>query len=218
MDFMNNISKGEVGEREHAQFVRFSKGKFDGRAALSLQRGDKIKLGGSFEYANDFCFLTSQLGEVKFSGIIMSKEDLGFPGKKKAGLFVADVAGLDTSKIKEIKERVYCMLLDGEGEGISLKMKQKLPKPGKSGELKIDDKFCILETDLKYWNQIKAFFNLPETKKAKIHHSIIVESIVLPQGEKDPEKLRLNSKRKGKIQKKITIDKVEKVETFDFEA
>jgi hypothetical protein len=209
--------QGKIGEREHLQFVRFGKGKFDGRAALTLQKVNNIKLRGSFEYANDFVYLAAELN-AKFSGLIMSKEDLGLNGKKKSGLFVYEVSALSSEKIKEIKEKVYCMLLDAEGDGMGLKMKKKLPKPGKSGDLKIDDKFCILEADLKYWTKIKEYFNLPEVKKLQIRHSFIVDNIILPTGEKDPVKLRLNAKRKGKIERKIVIDKQEKVETFNFEA
>jgi S-adenosylmethionine synthetase len=64
---------------------------------------------------------------MKFSGIIMSKEDY-FGGKKKKELFVAEVVGIEASKIEEIKEKTYCMLLDAEGDGLVLKMKKKLPK------------------------------------------------------------------------------------------
>lgn len=216
MDFVNNIIRGKIGEREHLQFVRFGRGKYNGRAALNLWRTGKIKLGGSFEYAVDFVLLGAELG-MKFSGIIISKEDF-FKGKKKAGLFIAEVSNVEADKIREIKDKVYCMLLDAEEEGLVLKMKKKLPKPGKSGDLKIDDKFCVLEADLKYWNRIKEYFNLPEAKKAQIKHSFIIEDIILPKGETSPELMRLNAKRKGKIERIISIDGVEKREMFNFEA
>ena len=37
-------------------------------------------------------------------------------------------------------------------------MKKNLPKPGKSGEGKIDDKFCQLEAGFECWNRIKEMF------------------------------------------------------------
>lgn len=217
MDFVNNILHEKKGEREHLQFVRFSKGKFDGRAALNLQKSDKIKFRGGFEYANDFVFLVSELGNFNFSGIIMSREDLGIPGRKKAGLFIYEVSNFNSEKIKEIKDKIYCALLDVESPDLNLKMKKKLPKPGKSGDLKIDDKFCVLESNLKHWNKIKEFFNLPEAKKVQIKYSFIIDEIILPKGETNPEKMRLNAKRKGKIEKIILIDKEEKREIFNFE-
>ena len=41
----------------------------------------------------------------------------------------------------------------------------------------IDDKFCQLEADLKFWPQIKEAFMLPECKKAKISHTFLIEEI-----------------------------------------
>jgi len=110
------------------------------------------------------------------------------------------------------------MMLDAEGQGISLKMKKKLPKPGKSGEAKIDDKFCILEADLKYWLKIKDFFMLPDCKKAKISHTYIIEEIVMPKGEKDFAKIREMAKRKGKLIRKEEVDGREDKKELEFEA
>jgi len=217
--FIKKIFMNKADDNCHRQFVRFGKGTFSGRAALNLKKGDNIKLGGSFEWANDFVNLASELADCKFSGIILSKEELPeFSGREKAAVREYAVENVSSEKIKEIKDKVYTMLLDGEGQGISLKMKKKLPKPGKSGEAKIDDKFCILEADLKYWNQIKEAFMLPECRKCKINHAFIISEIAMPQGEKDFEKIRLMAKRKGKLIRKSEIDGQEKREEREFEA
>jgi hypothetical protein len=217
--FMKEVWNGN-GVPAHNQFVRFSKGTFSGRAALNLQKSTKIKLGGSFEWTNDFIKLVAEIdASSKFSGLILSKEDIaGMSGRKKSGLNEYEVTSLPASKINEIKDRVYTMLLDAEGKGISLKMKKKLPKPGKSGELKIDDKFCVLEADLSYWKQISDAFMLPDSKKCKVHHTFCIEDIILPAGEKDFEKIRILAKRKGKIIRKMNKDKVETKEEKSFEA
>jgi len=211
--FIKKIFLGKADEEAHRQFVRFGKGTYGGRAALVLQKKDKIKLSGSFEYANDFVKLVAELApeETNFSGLVLSKEEIsGLNGKKKQGLFEHDFSG-NSSDVKNIAEKAYAMLLDADSNGISLKIKKKLPKPGKSGDLKIDDKFCILEADLKYLPQIKDAFlwDVAECKKARATHSYIIESIVLPAGEKDPEKMRILAKRKGRIIRKITADKNE---------
>ncbi len=218
--FIKKIWKGEVDEQVHRQFVRFSKGTFSGRAALSLAKKDKIKLGGSFEGANDFVIFVAENSEAKFSGKILSKVEIPEFGKAKpkSSVFEYLVENIDSEKIKEISENTYSMLLDAESEGISLKMKKKLPKPGKSNELKIDDKFCILESDLKYWEKIKDFFMLPECKKAKVSHTYIISEIILPEGEKDFAKIRELAKRKGEILRKEEIDKQERKEEKEFEA
>lgn len=214
----------EKGEEAHSYFVRFGRGKFGNRAVLVLQKTSKIKLRGSFEWTNDFVNLASEITNANFSGTILSREEITelreFLSKKKTGLFEYDVLGINSEKIKEIKNKGYAMLLEAETDSkdITLKIKKKLPKPGKSNEAKIDDKFCQLEADLKYWPQIKEDFMLPECKKAKISHTFIIEEIIFPQGEKDFTKIREEAKRKGKIIRKVESDGQETKEEKVFEA
>ena len=204
--FIKRIFEGNADESVHRQFVRFSRGSFAGRAALSLAKKEGIKLGGSFEFTNDFSIFVAENSDSKFSGIILSRSKLDLPGKEKNGIFSYNVENIDSKKILEIKDVAYSMLLDAEGNGISLKMKKKLPKPGKSGELKIDDKFCILECDLKFWSKLKEFFMLPECSKFKVHHTYIVEDVIVDKNEKDFVKMRETAKKKGKIIRKMVID------------
>jgi hypothetical protein len=216
--FIKKIWQGK-GEEAHNYFVRFSKGKFENRAVLNLQKSEKIKLRGSYEWANDFVKIISELADVKFSGIILSKENLELENKKKkSGINEYGVSDISSEKIKELKDKAYAMLLDAESSDLSLKMKKKLPKPGKSGGGKVDDKFCQLEADLKFWPQIKEAFMLPECKKAKISHTFLIEEIILPQGEKDFAKIRELARRKGKIIRKMEIDGKESQEEKSFEA
>ena len=145
--FIKKIFQDKIDEQVHNQFVRFGRGRYGGRAILVLKKGKKIKLSGSFEYSNDFVLFASDFN-VRFSGIILSKEKLDFPNeKKKSNLFVYEVKDLEGKEIKDIAKKAYYMLLDAEGE-VDLKIKKRLPKPGKSGEMKIDDKFCVLEAEL----------------------------------------------------------------------
>ncbi len=218
--FIKKIFEGRIDEQTHRQFVRFSRGIFGGRAALSLAKKERVKLGGSCEFANDFAEFISEIGDAKFSGIILSRIEVPDFGKAKAknGVFVYNVENIDSHRIREISENAYAMLLDADGEGISLRMKKKLPKPGKSGELKIDDKFCILEADLKYWQGARDFFMLPECSKAKISHTYIIEDVIVDRNEKDFVKMREAAKKKGKIIRKMAVDGNESVSEKDFEA
>lgn len=211
-------NKGDMHGQTHEQFVRFSKGKFENRALLNLQKSNGIKIRGSFEWANDFVTLVSEISDAKFSGKILSKQQLNIEAeKKKSGILVYEVSNITNEKIKEISDKVYYMLLDAQGEGIDLKIKKKLPKPGKSGEAKTDDKFCQLEVELKYWTNIQEAFMFPECKKCKISHTYIIEQLILPEGEKDFAKIRETAKRKGKIIRKLEVDKKESKEEREFE-
>ena len=229
--FIKKVWDGR-GEEVHDQFIRFGKGTYAGRAVLNLMKTGKIKLKGSFEWANDFSEIVSEFGGGKASGIVLSKKDIsdimsekniqGNSESKKGGLFYQNniqEQNLTGEQIKVLIDNSYFSLLDVDNEvsGIKLKIKQKLPKPGK-GESKVDDKFCQLEVDIKFWPQIKEVFMLPECKKARISHTIIVEEIILPEGEKDFAKIRELSKRKGKIIRNLEVDKQETKEEKDFVA
>lgn len=212
----------DKGEEAHSYFTRFGRGSFEGRALLSLQKTSKIKLKGSFEWANDFVKIISELTEARFSGIILSKEKLSelaeFPSKKKAEVIEYDVSNISSEKIREIEDKVYCMLLDVKAEGISLRIKKKLPKPGKSRGQKIDNKFCQLEAELKYWPQIRDAFMLPECKKCRISHTFTIEELILPEGEKDFVRIREKAKKKGKVIRRVEVDGQERKEEKEFVA
>ena len=221
--FMNFIKKVFIGKSEedaHRQFIRFGKGNYNRRALLSMWKTKNIKVKGSFEYANDFTLFIANLGEMKFSGNIWSKEEIsGLSGKKKEGKVIYEVKDLLSSQIKKIAPQVYCFLLNADSTGVKLRIKAKLPKPGK-GENKIDDKFCQMEIDEKYYNQVKEdfFWDLPDCKKAGVEHRFLITDITMPKGEKDYAKIREMAKRKGKIIRTANVDGKEIITEKAFEA
>ena len=232
MNFVKKVVNKEIDDSVHSQFVRFGKGEYNGRFLLSLWKSKKIKMKSSFEFANDFVKICSSFGNCKGSGIVLSKKDIseimrvnniqGYSETKKGGLYyqnTIDEQELTSQQLQELEKESYFTLLDLEGNEFKLKIKKKLPKPGKS-EDKIDDKFCQLEAGEKYYSQIKQdfFWDTPEAKKIQIKHSLVINSIIMPEGEKDFAKIRELSKRKGKITRKIDADGQELVKEFDFEA
>ncbi|MEM3405660.1 MAG: hypothetical protein QW117_01660 [Candidatus Pacearchaeota archaeon] len=216
--FIKDIFYGKETKEAHRQFIRFGKGKYENRAVLSIKISNKIKISGSFEYANDFVNLVMELGDFNFYGNILSKEKLDLIGKEKTEINIYEFKG-NSEKLKEYSKKAYFMLLNVDSEKLKLKIKNKLPKPGKSGELKIDDKFCILEADLKYLDKIKDYFfwDLNNFKEAKISHNYEINQIIFPPNEKDFAKIRELAKRKGKIIRKIIVDKKEKIIEKEFE-
>jgi len=234
--FIKKIFENKVDDSVHKQFVRFGKGVYPGRAAVKItKQPDKIKIGTSFEMANDMVEFISELGQnSKISGLILSKNEIsslmkqrnikGNSKTKSGGVYYEndiDEQEIDASALKELTLNSYACLLDIEAPGISLKSKKKLPKPGKSADAKIDDKFCQLELNAKYWQKVKSefAFDIPnDFKKVLAVHTYTITDIIMPKGEKDFEKIRILAKRKGKITRKITIDKQETVKEKDFEA
>jgi len=210
MCFIKKIFEGNVDDSVHMQFVRFGKGNFEGRAAAGFRKtAGKVKIGTSYEYANDMARIVSKLKNIKFSGIALSKEQLPFEGRKKGELTVYNFQG-DSGDISKILDKTYFTLVDAEDSEIKLKMKKKLPKPGKSGEAKSNTKFCQLEISEKYWPAVKNFFfwDFPDINKGQVSHCYSITEIILPKDEKDFERIRIMAKRKGKIFRKIETDKL----------
>lgn len=231
MNFIKKILNGEIDESVHRQFIRFGKGKYPKRFPISLWKTKKIKVRAGFEFVNDLVLLCSKLGNAKVSGMTLSKTNLselmsqnnieGDSEAKKGGLYFKNNIPdqeLKKEQLRELEKASYSTLLDIEGEGFKLKIKKKLPKPGKS-EKKIDDKFCQFEAENKFYSLIKEelFWDMPEAKKIEISYTVMVQEIVMPKGEKDYAKIRDLSKRKGKMIRKVNIDGQETTKEIDFE-
>tara|TARA_Y100000310_G_scaffold339697_2_gene433200 strand:+ start:74 stop:727 length:654 start_codon:yes stop_codon:yes gene_type:complete len=214
--FIKKLANENIDEEVHNQFTRFGKGDYKRRFLISFNKTKKIKIKASFEFANNFVDFVKELKDLRFSGNILSKNPIeGKEGRKKAGGFVYE---LNEEKIEGF-ENAYYYLLDVKDPEVILKIKKKLPKPGKSAE-KIDDKFCTLELDLKYWDKVKETFfsDIPDVKKASIEHELIIDSIEIPKDEQDPVKMREKAIRKGKIIKKIIFKDSEDETEFSFSA
>lgn len=221
MNFIKRVFSDKIDDASHRQFVRFGKGEYGGRALLGLWKTKNIKIKSSFEFANDFVLFVAGLGNVSFTGSIWSKDELeGLEGRKKAGKWVYEVNGFTSSQVKNFSEKAYYFLLSAEQDGIKLKIKEKLPKPGK-GEDKVDDKFCQMELDEKYYKAAKDdfFWDLPDGKKISIEHRFLINEIVMPKtNEKDFAKIREMAKRKGRIIRIADVDGKEIKSEKNFEA
>ena len=232
MNFIKEIFNKYISDKTHSKFIRFGKGEYRGRFIIGLWKTKKIKVKSSFEFANDLVRLCSDFGNCKVSGIVLSKKDIsgimsennikGNSETKRNGLFYQNNISnqeLNKEQLKVLEEESYFTLLDLDGEGFKLRIKRKLPKPGK-GEDKVDDKFCQLEADEKFYSKIKEdfFWDIPDAKKANISHKVIVDEIVMPEGEGDFAKIREFVKRKGKLIREGKIDGREVRKEIEFEA
>lgn len=214
--FLKRALTGKGDDDSHRYFLRFGKGDYKRRFLISLNRGAKIKVKTSFEFANDLVKFVNENKDVKFSGKVLSKSKVeGKDGKKKGGVFVYEIL---ESSLKEF-DNVYYSLLDVNDSEIVLKIKKSLPKPGKDEE-KIDDGFCSLVVEPKYWPKLKEtfFWDVPECKKAEIEHELKINEIIVPKGEKDPVKIREMAKRKGTIVRKMNVDGRESSKEIPVEA
>ena len=233
MSFIKKIFNKDINDSVHNQLVRFGKGVYNNRAVIKFQKGKEIKVNSTFEYANDFVELISEIvSKINVFGIVLSKEDIssllkqnkikGIGEEKKGGLYYQNNIEeqiLNGEQLKILTKESYFTLLDINAEEIEFKCKKKLPKPGKS-EGKVDDKFCILKADLKYWHKIREEFfpDIPENaKKGNAKHTFEIQKIIAPEGEKDYEKIRVLSKRAGKLTRYLEVDNQESKREVEFE-
>ena len=219
--FIKKIFQNKDDERVHSQFVRFSRGIFENRAVMNISRNGKIKISGTFELSSDLARFMAFLGKkINVSGILMSREEIaGLSGSMKKGVFVYEInEAVSFERLEEISKKAYCLLLDCDGEGITLKTKKTVPKPSPKGLDKVNDRFCVAQIDIKFWSLVKSefLFDLPEGKKYRIINKYEITEIIVPENEKDSEKLRLLAKRKGKVVRKSIVDGNETVQEKNF--
>ena len=222
--FIKKIFQGKEDNSVHDQYVRFSRGIFENKAALNVSRNGKIKISSSYELANDLVpFMAFLAKKINVSGLLMSKEELKeFSGQKKKGLFIYEINNQDMTyeQIERLAKCAFAMLFDCTADGISLKTKKTLPRPSPKSAEKVNDKFCVAQLDTKFWPAVKEefLFDLPEAKKYRILNKYEITEIILPTNEQDSEKLRLLAKRKGKVTRKSIVDGKEIVQEKNFAA
>jgi len=237
--FIKKIFEGNVDGDElvHQQFTKFSKGEFPDRAMIRAKNTKgKYTITTTSEYAKDLIMsLGEKLGVEKtmVSGAIISALDLdGFEynerkmamGVRKYMIYNKEMTGNEIISLCNKIEKAFFALSFKVDDDTSLEIKPKSPKSAKgSGSSKNPDKkakidFCKLKTvDVGLVKTLIFDNDIREFKKIEIHHDIIVEDIIMPEGEKDFAKIREMAKRKGKIVRKINVDGVEKVKEMMFE-
>jgi len=224
--FIKKIFQDQADASVHRQFVRFGKGNYPSRAVINARfSGTQLKISSTYEFANDLVeFCSSIAAKLNVSGIILSKEKLNLENeKKKSGIFSYEInKDIGNLELKELTERAYATLLDCNAQGIELKIKKKLPKPGKSGGAKVNDKFCVLDLDMKFYVGFKEefFWDIPGFKKARADHVYLIKDIIVSkelEKEKNFDKIRQEAKRKGILTRKVLVDGKEFVKDKEFE-
>ena len=145
-----------------------------------------------------------------------------FMGVKQVGID-SEVLATDIIDLMNKYPRVF-FALSFSTPDFELKIKAKAPKSAKpstktpDGGKKAD--FCSLKTtDRDILGEL--FFdlqNFQNFKEIKIRHTLKIQDIIYPKGEKDPIQVREKSKRKGILVRSIDIDGNKQVKEASFEA
>ena len=234
MNFIKKIWDGKSDELVHLQFQKFSRGEFTNRACVKVKvSSGKYTIYTTAEFANEFVRTMAEKlpGKVHVTGAVISTADLtgqlDFKGKKqfqgvKQYLMDGEMAGKDILTLLNKFPKAFFALSFMVGDNV-LKIKAKAPKSGKpvgKGEEAAVPDFCKLGTMDK--EIAKSFvWDKPEFKEALINHTFVIKDIVVPESLKKSEdfaKIREESKRKGVIVRKGTIDGVAVKDEKAFEA
>ncbi len=217
INFIKNIYEGKVDDYTHLKFTRYSRGRFEKEPITIKVTGKKVKVQTGPEYAEVLLRILADhaASEVSLKGKIISTKDINkriesydVEVLKKWGKKYDVSATIPAPKFKEmVYEFEDCyLLLTCESGGDKVKVKTALPKPG---ELK--EKFVTADFTKEHMDDIKSefLFDVSDFKKeASIKHTYVIDEIAVDESliETDPERARLEAKRKGKIIRDKTID------------
>ena len=229
---LKKIFEEDIDQEVHDEFLKFGRGRFENKYLLEgKKQKDKWSIKTGSEFSNFLVkkLLENEKGEIEINGVIVCtfdiRGDIGFEVSK-----VKQFMGVKQFIIKcktEVGKIIDLMNkypkahygLSFKTKDCELKIKPKTPKsakPAAKGESGPKVDFCALKTSDK--NIIDdLFFDFPEFKEIKIKNTLLIDSVILPEGEKDPVKIREMAKKKGKIIREIEVDgRIEKKEK-DFE-
>ncbi len=204
MTFIKKIFTNNIDEEVHKSFTRFSKGIFENRALMKIQKSkDSFKLYISYDLVKDITLLiASHIQKADVAGKIIK-------AKKKTEI----TSSVSSEELRNICRENDFVLLDITSEGIAFRCKKAIPKPGK----KLDGKFASATLPLELLDEIIDFdINF---KQAVTSHTFDIKEIVIPEEYKsNPELARINAKRRGTIKRITDIDGRHEEKNIEFTA
>jgi hypothetical protein len=220
-NFIQKIAEGIQEPEVHNRFIRFSVGDYPREKILLKQAKKSLQVQTGAEYAYDLILLAAELlkdSDVTLSGegtITSSNKELGseiqeagFAIKAQRGKkytvtfeFTPDQLVKATQAFKN-----YILLLKFKTEGVDLKMKLGMPKPGS-----VVEKFVTLKVDNQYAPIVlkNILFDIEHStfKKGEIEQTFFIDGVEIPDEYKEDFKLaRLHALKVGRIHRKISLD------------
>jgi hypothetical protein len=234
MNFIRKIAQNKIDEETHNAFVRYSMGEFE-KEEFIIRTGANIKIWAGFEWANVLLKFVCSLctGDVELSGAIptmkeidsiLAKYGVQFEAKRRYGKsgskyeFSAVLpAGRALEMLNELSNNYLLLDLNSEGRSVKIK-KKETPKIGS-----LAPKFVtavLKKEDLEKVRQEFLFdADSSSFKEAVIKHIYRITDIAVDETliEQNPEKARLEAKRKGVILRSVMLDGKELKKEYLFE-
>jgi hypothetical protein len=228
---LRKIFEKEIDSQVHEEFIKFSKGSFKNKYLIEAKKqknGWAVKTGSEFANFLVRSCLEKIKGEVKVSGIIVATFNVSTKAefeveriKKFMGIQQAVISTTTHPqkilKLMDLFPRAFFALSFSE-QNFQLKIKAKAPKsakPSSGGDKGPSPDFCSLKTDDAQIVK-DLLFDCFDAKEVKLNHVLEINEIELPKGISDPVQMREQSKRRGKIIRKLNFDGKEKVTEAEF--
>ena len=230
---LKRINEKKFDEGVHGEFIKFSKGVFNNKYLVDAKKQkDKWSIKTGAEFVNFIVrrCLEDASGKIPMKGVIVSTFDLRnevkFPiGKMKQFMGIKQLV-LET----EVDPKEIIALMDKFPRAFyalsfstpkcDLKIKAKAPKsakPASSGDKEVSADFCSMKTTDKSLVD-DLLFDCADADVVSIKHTLKIEDIILPKGEKDPVQIREKAVRKGVIVRRVKIGDKETIKELAFEA
>ncbi len=221
MSFIQKIFGDDIDESVHKQFVRFCKGTYSNRAVYEITRGKITKFKSTFEFCNELVELIANnaKGLVGVNGVVFTNKDVEsefkswlVETKKRMGVYTYVIQfEMNAQEFSEFVKKYsdYYLLLSIETEGMTLRCKTKLSKPGSAKEDLEETKVNFCVASFSEFNLLEGyFFDVKENfKKLVCSHDFIINELIVPDEYKnDFTKARFYAKRKGRIVRHLDID------------
>ncbi len=233
--FVQKIVDKKVDDLVHKRFTRFSVGEYPREAVLIKKTSKGVQMQAGFEWTTDLYYLVAELlagsgVTLKGDGAMVTAnksahkeiQNAGFAVKSSRGKKYTITFELSPEDLKKGLDALkdYIVLIKFKVDGLELKGKLSPPKPGS-----ITEKFVTLKVSKDYADALLSFalFDVDASlvkKSAEVQSTFLIDDVVIPKEyENDFAAARLHAKKKGKIVRKISIDK-EEVKSYEikFEA
>ncbi|MEK6844030.1 MAG: hypothetical protein AABX83_01240 [Nanoarchaeota archaeon] len=232
-NFLKKIFSRHFDNTVHEELIKFGRGMFQNKYLVEAKKQKSlwgIKTGAEFANFLVKKCLEEVKGEIDVTGAIICTTDLRkdlkfnierikqFAGVKQH-IINTKVSVSNLLETMAKYPRAFYALSFSTPDN-TLKIKAKAPKSGKPGkkggqeEPKAD--FCSLKTSKKELVD-ELIFDFHDFKEIRIKHTLIIDSVILPQGVNDPVKIRELAKKKGKIIRYIKVDGRDETKEAEFE-
>src|SRR3989344_1916598 len=232
---IRKIFEKNLDEEVHSNFLKFGRGEYKDKYLIEAKaRGNSWTIKTGPEFAN---FLVKKClekvnSEVSIKGIIVTTSDIineiefkivkvgNFQGIRKIQIDT----NVNKDKILSLMDKYPrdFFALSFSNNDFTLKIKAKAPKsekPSKENDNGPKAEFCSLKTNDESLVK-ELLFDVDKFKEVSVNHIISIKDIVYPSNVANlkPAEVREQSKRKGKIIRKVLVDGKEEVSEMEFVA